>query len=195
MRKIRVGIAYEGGSDSNVLLVWVKRVLAEKGLELEDEPTLLTPGTSILGYISAYVKKFEREKVDIALFCTDQDKDPDSRRKQIRDKIEKENSIFLDKTIVAVPSPHIEKWLLIQDSIIKNILGIDGAKPLPHKNESPKTCLISLYSESEYAESQQRLRLEIAEKMDLNYCAKNDAGFGHFLQDTRRVVNNLEMKA
>lgn len=189
MKKMKVGIAYEGGNDGEVLFVWLKKIAKEESAIIDNNPIWLSPETGLLGYASTYTKRFISENVDLAVFCTDQDTDSHSRITRLKEKIKNVNESFLEKVAIAVPIPHIEAWLLLQDSVIKNILGLDGSKPLPYENESPKTRFISLYNDSdEYTGSQQQLRIEIANKMDLNYCCRVDNNFEHFVQDLRRIV-------
>ena len=155
------------------------RTEGERGNKSSDA----TPSTGLLGFLPVFMRKFDDERAVMAVFCTDQDKDADSRRRQIMQRA---------RVVAAVPSPHIEKWLLLQDSVVKNILMLDGAEKLPHANEQPKYQLTMLYSESNYKGSLRELKMQIAKEMDLGYSARNNAEFGHFLQDVMNIANRLK---
>ncbi len=193
MKTTRVGIAYEGGSDIEVLKIWTRRIFGECGLNCEDMLfSDATPSTGLLGFLPVFMRKFDDERAVMAVFCTDQDKDADSRRRQIMQRAMEINPAFAERVVAAVPSPHIEKWLLLQDSVVKNILMLDGAEKLPHANEQPKYQLTMLYSESNYKGSLRELKMQIAKEMDLGYSARNNAEFGHFLQDVMNIANRLK---
>lgn len=191
MRYINVGIAFEGGDDDEVMEVILRRIIEPLGYTFDYfQPE--TPGTMIIPYIPIYVKRYIDNDVDIGIFCTDQDKDPSSRRNNVRDKIKEVDELFLNKSAIAIPDPHIEAWLLLDDGAVKRILGIDGSRPLLHDDLPPKNRLTALYNEAtNYSKSQNDLRLEIARAMDIDMCARKDQRFADFLQDIRRIVSLL----
>ncbi len=79
--------------------------------------------------------------------------------------------------------------MLQQDSIVKNLLGIDGARPLPYAELPPKDRLTALYSESDiYTKSRNDLRVEIAEQLDIDFCCRQSTDFKRFIQDIRSIV-------
>jgi len=191
MKYLRVGIAFEGGNDGELIATIVRNVLDPYGYTFEYfSPE--TPGTAILDYIPSYTRRFVDSSVDMGIFCTDQDDSTVSRRNYIRDKVKLTDAAFLQKAIIGVPNPHIEAWLLIQDSVVKNILGIDGSLPLPHHELSPKDRLTALYSESEYIKSRNDLRIEIAQGLDIDICCRKSSDFNAFVQDIRHVVSSLK---
>jgi hypothetical protein len=191
MKNLRVGIAFEGGDDGELIAAIVRKALAPYGYTFEQfNPE--TPGTVILDFISAYVSRFIDMDVDIGIFCTDQDNSRESRRRCIRERIESANATFLDKAVIGVPVPHIEAWLLAQDSVVKNILGIDGSVPLGHSDLSPKDRLTALYAESKsYEGSRNDLRIEIARNLDIDICCRQSPDFESFIQDIRSIANRL----
>lgn len=191
MRYISVGIVFEGGNDDAVMENILRRVIEPLGCTFDYfQPE--TPGTMILPFIPIYVKRFTENGVDLGIFCTDQDVSPSSRRKEIEEKIKQTNELFLSKVAIALPNPHIEAWLLLDDSAVKRLLGIKGSLPLPHGDLPPKNRLTALYHESHnYCKSQNDLRVEIAQTMDLNICARKDSGFAKFLQDIRGVISSI----
>lgn len=193
MRKLKIGIAYEGGNDSDVLVVLIERIISEKQLAIDrDNIVDCKSYTVILKYLGTYIRKFEQEEVDLAVFCTDQDGEEKSRRKEIRKAIEKKSLTFLEKCIIAVPDPHIEDWLLLDDGIVKKKLGIDGSSVLPYKEKAPKDRFMQLYNESGYSNSQQDLRVEIAQEMNIDLCASKSADFSAFIEDVKNFIRSYK---
>jgi len=191
MRYLKVGIAYEGGDDGQLIATIVRKVTEPLGFTFEFfEPE--TPSTAILDYISSYTNKFVDSGVDMGIYCTDQDEATDSRRLLIKTKIERTDAAFALKAAIGVPVPHIEAWLIQQDSIVKNLLGIDGSIPLPHSELSPKDRLTALYSESDYyTRTRNDLRIDIAGRLDIDFCSRNNTEFKHFVQDIRSIISRL----
>ena len=192
MRHIKVGIAYEGGDDGMLIAAIVRKVTEPLGYTFEYfDPE--TPSTAILDYITSYTNKFVSAGVDMGIYCTDQDEATDSRRRIIYEKIEKTDAAFILKAAIGVPVPHIEAWLIQQDSIVKNLLGIDGSLPLPHPELPPKDRLTALYSESDaYTRTRNELRIDIAERLNIDHCSKNNAEFKLFVQDIRSIISRLK---
>lgn len=189
MRKLKIGIAYEGGNDSDVLLVLIGRIVSEKQLAIDwDNIVDCKSYTVILKFLGTYIKKFEQEEVDLAVFCTDQDREEKSRRKEIRKAVERKSRTFLEKCIIAVPDPHIEDWLLLDDGIVKKKLGINGSCALPYKEKAPKDRFMQLYNESNYLKSQKGLRIEIAQEMNIDLCASKSPDFLAFIEDVKNFV-------
>lgn len=191
MRYINVGIAFEGGNDDRVIEAIVRRVMEPSGYTFDYfQPE--TPGTMILPYVPIYVRRFLENDVDLGIFCTDQDKSPTSRKKDIEEKIKQIDESFLNRAAIAIPSPHIEAWLLLDDSAIKRLLDIEASSPLPHSDLPPKNRLTAIYHEAQsYSNSQNQLRVEIAQIMDIEVCARKDSGFASFLQDIRSAISQL----
>ena len=189
MRHINVGIAFEGGNDDEVIEALLRRIIEPSGYTFDYfQPE--TPGTMILPYVPIYVRRYLENSVDLGIFCTDQDKSPSSRRRDVEEEIRRVDESFLSKAAIAIPSPHIEAWLLLDDSAIKRILGMDASAPLPHSDLPPKNRLTAIYHEAQdYLKSQNQLRVEIAQIMDIEVCARKDSNFASFLQDIRRAIS------
>jgi hypothetical protein len=95
-------------------------------------------------------------------------------------------------TVIAVPDPHVERWLLLDPAAFKKVVG-KGCPAPDHKCEKDryKEQLIRAIRDAglqpvlgglEYAE-------ELVQAMDLNRVAQADASFGHLLDDLRQQVN------
>ena len=192
MRELRLGIAYEGGIDADIIAAIVKRVLESEGFTFNGfNPQ--TNGTVIVDFVPSYARKFIEADVDIAIFCTDQDKHPHNRKTEIEAKIRSVDEAFLLKCAIGVAIPHLEAWLLVQDHVVKNILGYDASKPLPNPHLQPKDRLLAAYSEApgEYEGSTSQLRIQIAETMDIAQCSRACTDFKNFVQSIRSAVGNI----
>jgi len=191
MKSVKIGIAYEGGSDGKIITEIARKVFESRGYTF-DSPEYETPATGLLGFIVLYTKRFAAANVDVAIFSTDQDKDLSSRRENIIEKVRKADELMVEKTAIAIPDPHIEKWLLLQDQIIKNILCIPGNEALKHGECSPKEQLLSLYEDSSYDGTVGELKLQIVSKMDIEECSKRDNTFRAFVRDIQNITNILD---
>lgn len=188
---LKIGIAYEGGSDGDIILEITRKVVEPKGYSIpkyEQE----TPATGLIGFIPLYLKKFEEIGLDLVIFSTDQDNEHDSRRSIIKDKISNFSQTYVDKVALAIPSPHIEAWLFLQDSIIKNLLKLNGAEPLPYSNMPPKQRLMKIFNENQYNGTFGEFKIEIAKRLDLDQCSRVDSAFNAFIQDLRTFLNTRE---
>lgn len=191
MRYIKVGIAYEGGNDGELIAEIVKKIIEPLDYTFDYfEPE--TPSTAILDYIKSYTNRFVDSGVDIGIYCTDQDEDSNSRRQIIIDKIKEADEAFLLKSAIGVPAPHIEAWLLQQDSVVKNLLGIDGSLALPYPNLAPKDRLKTLYNESQvYTRTSNELRIDIAQRLNIEQCQRSNSEFNVFAQDIKSIIGRL----
>lgn len=97
--------------------------------------------------------------------------------------------------VVAVPDPHVERWLLLDPAAFKRVLG-KGCPAPDHKCERDryKQCLLQAIREAgaettvgglEYAR-------ELVDAMDLSRLERKDASLGHLLQDLREHFNLCE---
>src|ERR1700729_2266321 len=104
MKELKVGIAYEGGVDADVIAVLLKRLLEEGDFTFSGfDPQ--TPGTAIVDFVPTYTKRFIEGLVDIGVFCTDQDDSDVKRRGEIEDKIRQVDEAFLLKSVIGVAVP------------------------------------------------------------------------------------------
>lgn len=191
MRSLDVGIVCEGGNDCEVIACIMKRLMELQGFTFSGYQSY-QPNTMILPFLPAYVQKFTYTGVDLCVFCTDQDEDSISRRNQIIKKVQSVDEAFALKTIAAVPVPHIEAWLLLDENTVKKILGLDATQPLAHADLQPKSRLAALYGDSDtFLNSQNDLRIIIAKEMDLKECKKRDSGFNRFADDLRQLLQTL----
>ena len=194
MRKIQVGIAYEGSADIDALKIIVQRVL--NTCELDFDPDAVypqTPGSGIIGFVAAYAKRFSDAGVELPIYCTDQDRDKRSRRDIIATKLKEISPSTLNVSVIGVSVPHFEAWLIADEDVVKSILGLPGSEPLPLPNLQPKDRLTSLYQNHyEGTSSIADVRYQIASTMNLSQIERNKNDFNLFVSDIRRAASAIK---
>jgi len=194
MRKIHVGIAYEGSADIDALKIIIKRVLNLQGLDFDPDAVYpQTPGSGIIGFVPVYAKRFTNSGVALPIYCTDQDKDKKSRRDVIIGKLRDTVPEMLEVSVVGVSIPHFEAWLVADEDVVKNIIGLAGDKPLPSDNLQPKDRLISLYQNHYDGNlSLSDIRSLLASNMDISKVERIKHDFGQFVDDIRRAASSIK---
>lgn len=194
MRKIHVGIAYEGSADIDALKIVIQREL--NSCELDFDPDAVypqTPGSGIIGYVPAYAKRFADSGVVMPVYCTDQDKDKKSRRDIIIAKLKESAPAMLDVSVVGVSIPHFEAWLIADEDAVKNVLYLDGSEPLPLPELQPKDRLTSLYQNHYEGElSLSDVRAQLASTMDIGKIERSNSDFKLFVDDIRNAANVIK---
>jgi hypothetical protein len=142
MANIKYGLAFEGKRDIIPLEILIKRILEPYNF-VPIFSKEVTPHTGLMGYISLYIKNFfdEGEPIDAAIFVTDQDKQTKNVRTKIRSIISQINRTYYDVSIIGVPDPHFEAWLLADEDFVKSYFTLPNNRNLPNINNSPKNTL------------------------------------------------------
>lgn len=138
-RRLKIGIAYEGSRDLPVITILIKRILCAVDVEVQIVKAFQAR-SGIIKYVAAYTRSFfeDAEVVDIAFFVTDQDFSEDPRKEKIIQIIQKINPAYILRSVVALPNPHLEKWLLADQDVVKAVFKLPGDKPLPGNHLNPK---------------------------------------------------------
>ena len=194
MQSIHVGIAYEGSADIEALKIIIQRVLNENGVDFDpDKVYPQTPGTGIIGFIPVYAKRFLDSGVQLAVYCTDQDKDRRSRRDIVLSKVAASEATLIDYSAIGVSVPHFEAWLIADENALKGIFDIAGSKSIPYPKLEPKDRLISLYQNHYSGEkSISDIRLVLASQINIGQVERLKNDFNLFVDDLRRVSNLLK---
>lgn len=143
MASIKYGLAFEGKNDIKPLKILVERILESHKYHpiFEKEAT---PHTGLAKkYIKIYTRRFFEigEPIDSAIFVTDQDKNTKKVRSEIRKILSSINRTYYDVSVVGVPDPHFEVWLLADEALIKKYFSIPVNENIPNINNSPKDTL------------------------------------------------------
>ncbi len=194
MRKIQVGIAYEGSADIDALKILIQKILNSCDLDFNlDAVYPQTPGSGIIGYIPAYAKRFSDSGVDLPVYCTDQDKDKKSRRDIIISKLKESTPTMVDISVVGVSVPHFEAWLIADEDAVKHVLGLKGSEALPLPSLQAKDRLISLYQNYyEGAVSFADIRCQLAGRMNIGKVERSKGDFNLFVADIKRAANSIK---
>ena len=95
------------------------------------------------------------------------------------------------RVVLAVPDPHIERWLLLDSSAFKKVFG-RGCDAPDQKCERMryKRMLIDAIRQTGITPSLGGIEFatDIVEAMDLNYCARQDQSIGRFVEAMEAVL-------
>lgn len=140
-KRIKIGIAFEGNRDIKPLEILIKRILLPQYQPIFIKS--ITPHTGLIGYIKVYIKHFFEadNPVDIAVFVTDQDKQNKSVKRIIVKKINEVNVTYRDLSVIGVPTPHFEAWLVADEGQVKYYFSLPGTRPIDIINFSAKLTL------------------------------------------------------
>lgn len=187
-----VGLAYEGNRDLEAIKVIVQRLGEMFGYELNlsrHKRGVNNAHTAILKYVTSFTQyMFDEAGVDFAFYFTDQDKDSADRRRLIADKIEAYSIDYRERSFVGVPIPHFEKWLLVDEDVVKSVLHYDHTKPLEFSELSPKNQLQALVQCSEVDIFLDDAKIEIAKNMSFDKLKHARVGFDGLCDDVRRKL-------
>lgn len=192
--QIKLGIAYEGGLDTAYVRALVERILNEKGFSVVGEPDLVKPDTAIVKYVPAFVENFRQNGIDLMVFITDIDDEPD-RRDKIRDAIKSVDPGLLDFSAIGVPRPHMEQWILADDTVVKNVYGLRATDPLPFGNLKPKQQLMSIHKTSSFEGTFDDAKVRIAQECNFSIVCSKAPDFNLLHQDISNCLNFIETQA
>ena len=145
MEEVLVGLSYEGDADATSIKVLLSKIFLIYGFVpkiIHDFPA----HTGIIKFVPYHTRAFFEgsEKVNIAIYLTDQDKDPTNRKSIVKSKIETVNPVYLSKCAIGVPNPHFEQWLMKDTDTVKSIFRIPHRSLLPFSSMKPKLRLENL---------------------------------------------------
>lgn len=109
-------------------------------------------------------------------------------RREIEERIESE---LRDRTVIACPDPHIERWYLDDKTAFTKVIGKQprvGRKKC--ERDYYKTALASVITAAGYPATLGGIEFaeEIVEAIDFYAAGKIDRSFKHFLDDARRLI-------
>lgn len=188
MRKILMFV--EDFAHEEILKAVIFRLAQEYKIEITINSRSATGGHGrVLLELRTFVGRLEQEPgdfPDLLVVATDANCNRYAKRKKtIKETLP---AAILDFTVCAIPDPHIERWLLIDSSAFKAVMGKGCAAP-PAKCERVlyKRLLIEAIREAgltplvggiEHAR-------DIVKHMDFGYLERTDNSFGRFLSEMR----------
>lgn len=189
LRSVRVGIAYEGGLDKSYASCLVRRLMLEKGFEISDLDTIKA-NTVITKMVPVYVTKFVAENRNIMIFLTDSD-DGINDKHQIEGQIDTINPAHRLISAIGIPEPNMEGWVLADEDAVKNVLGYDGARPLPYANVKTKDRLKMLHSESSHVGTLDEAKVAILETASFRQMIAHSSSFRTFKDELDNLLNRI----
>lgn len=186
MRKILLFV--EDFGHEEILSAVISRLAQEYKIEVAINSRSATGGHGrVLKELKLYVGRLEQEPgnlPDLLVVATDANCNSYSKRKKSLN--ETLPRTIQDFTVYAIPDPHIERWLLIDSSAFRAVLGKGCAAP-PAKCERAlyKRLLIEAIRDAgltplvggiEHAR-------DLVKHMDFGYVERTDNSFGRFLRE------------
>jgi hypothetical protein len=191
---LKIGVVYEGVGDTEIVKVLLTKILKEQEFSIVKD---IANHTGIIGFTRVYARQlFEVDQVDVAVFLTDQDVPPDrdDRHKRIKEEIEKVNVGYLEFSAIGVPNPHLEHWLLQDESVLKRIFSLNHEARVPHADLLAKSQLKALWSEMPTPKlSMRETLLRIVNEMSLDLmleCPDFRLFHGELINATRRAASS-----
>lgn len=183
----------EDDAHRKIIDALVRRLASEQGVDVQ-----LHWRSAVGGYsrVVAEFKAYQRElrcyrirRVDAIVVATDANCKGNERREEFRGLAGGVN------LVLAIPNPHIERWLLLDSGAFKKVLGKGCSAP-------DQKCDRDLYKQR-YAQSVHAAGLEplfggmehaqnIVSEMNLTRAAGKDKSLRHFVRDLRAVLRQWQ---
>ncbi|MBF2753933.1 MAG: DUF4276 family protein [Gammaproteobacteria bacterium AqS3] len=182
----------------NIVGALIERVAEEMNIQLTPTyPDYWRNARRGYGYVVYELQSYFRDLKergglpDFIVVATDANSEGLNKRTQ---NIPIEESPVLH-VVLAIPDPHVERWLLLDSKAFKKVLG-KGCKATDYKNEPGRykhelieacreaTGIAPEFRGIEYAR-------KIVQEMDLNRAAKNDRSLKRFLKELRDTFQQI----
>lgn len=180
-----IGILAESSNDSEPLKEIIKKILTA---ELNTNLNFITfeSNTGIFADMNKAAKLFfdAEPNCHIAIYLNDLDDQP-NRCKKIRQWA----TTYCSKNaqgiiVVGCPDPTFEQWFVSEENAIKNVLGLDSTKPLPHDGQHPKARMEKMiYENPDITISKKSAYIDIAKKLNLTVLKDRDRSFKRFYEE------------
>lgn len=189
----RILIFVEDYAHEEFVTALLHRLAHENGIQIAIVERSVRGGHGqVLGELRTFLRDLDRGREalpDLLVVATDANcKGYVERKKEVDEVIED----YIDFTICAIPNPHIERWLLIDSSAFKAVVGRGCAAPDQKcDRDRYKQLLMQAMQEAgiipplggvEYTE-------DIVNALDFTRAAQADSSFERFLKD---LVNKFK---
>lgn len=169
---IKSGILCEGTSDYSIIgLILLDRLVARSNHKLDMVQSLSVPvnGPITREHVRLRTGMFIAQSISVGFYFADQDRCPYDKQLKIKEWIEQKDENWINHSVIAVPKPHMEAWLLADEDTVKHILRLDATKPLPHPKKEPKDRLMMLVKDSsDEGLTASEVRTQLAASMNLD---------------------------
>lgn len=184
-RIVKIGICYEGNRDIEPILIIISRILQSIGYQFVIQRKI-SPRTGLLGLIKTYTKLFFESKspVELGIYLTDQDKQEKNVKNRVAHEIAKVNPTYLEFSVIGIPRPHFESWLIKDEGTVKKCLRLNPADPLPKKKLAPKDRLEYLQKNMSRPQTPLfQVYNDLATMMSISFVRRNSTDFNNFCND------------
>jgi len=189
---ITYALLREGSSDIALKTI-VERYAQTRGHTLIFNEALSKPFNGPLGEQTVKIRtrnNFDDSTVEMAFYFADRDKGEFNKLESIENAIRSVNELYLAKSIIGIPDPHMEVWLLTDQNAVKAVFGLVGDRPVPHSDVEPKKRLELLSNEFGSDElTPPEARKKLAETLDLGVVERNCPSFNNFIQHFNEYLN------
>ena len=193
MPPLNLSLFVEDNAQQQIISAITRRVAQESGLEISLRLASVRGGVGkMLSELRIYLRDLQRGlgQPDLLIIARDANCKGYTERHHELTLALKE---YKGKTILAIPDPHIERWLLIDSAAFGEAVG-KGCSAPDHKciKDRYKNLLASAVREAgiepllggiEHAEA-------IIEVMDLKRASQADKSFERFVEELRRVFHH-----
>ena len=192
----RVILFAEDYAHETFISALIKKLANENGIELEFIARSARGGHGkAVSEFASYIRSlpYEREGLpDLVIVAIDANC---KSYLECKEEIEKVNQQYSYLTICAIPDPHVERWLLIDSSAFKAVLGQGCAAP-DQKYEKDRykrllceavaaTGITPLLGGIEYAQ-------DIVNNMNIQRAMNEDVSFKKFIADLKRKFSEWQ---
>jgi hypothetical protein len=128
---IRIVLLGEDAAHEDFLRALLERLQTQIGVPLDIKPrSSFRGGSRVFGEIDTYMRELEKgmqARPDLLVVAVDANcKGLQNRRQEVLERIP---SDFRDFTVLAIPDPHIERWMLLDSAAFRRVLGKGCAAP------------------------------------------------------------------
>lgn len=191
--EITYALLREGSSDIALKTI-VERYAQTRSVQLIFNEGLSKPFNGPLGEQTVKIRtrsNFDTNAVEIAFYFADKDKGDFNKLESIQNAVKAVNELYLSRSIIGIPDPHMEVWLLADQNAVKAVFGLAGDQPIPHDDVEPKKRLELLSNEYGSDElTPPEARKKLAEALDLSVVERNCPSFNNFIQHFNEYLNS-----
>lgn len=190
----RIALFVEDYAHQQFLGALLQRLAEENGISIKPDWRNARRGNgAVVNEFRQYLRDLTKQggaRPDLVVAATDANCKGMRERKSALHNVTQQTDL---KIVLAVPDPHIERWLLVDSGAFKKVFG-RGCNAPDHKCERAryKKMLIDAIRESgitpslggiEYAE-------DIVKEMELDQAARNDASLQQLLEELKAVFRD-----
>jgi len=189
------GLLCEGDSDLSALSIIIQRLGERLGHDLIISLDQSNPVSGPISKVSVKLRTtaFLQANLDLGFYLADNDKGEIGKLQMIRTNVETVNQAWFNRSVIGIPDPHMEAWLIADQDTVKNYFGIPADQPLPFAGQQPKPRMSSLVSS--YGEEQLTVgefRRILASTMNIEHVIHHDSEFATFEGNIRAALNFVE---